>query len=589
MANQSLQDYLNGVFAKVFAERGFDEKFGRVRVSDRPDLADFQCNGALALAKAEKKNPREIAADILARLEEENLPANLSLAGPGFINIKLSDSFLGKRAAELYEDELCGAKKVPTARKVVIDFGGPNVAKPMHVGHLRSSIIGDSLQRLHRFLGDEVTSDVHLGDWGLQMGHLITELEDEQAQLVYFDENLKGPYPDEPPVTIDDLARLYPQAAAKAKEDEARHVRSQKATAELQAGRAGYRALLKHFISVSVKALKDDFADLGVHFDLWKGESDVDQLIAPMAEELKAKKIAIKDEGAWIIPVERDSDKKDIPPFILYNSRGGTGYHATDLATILDRKTHLKPDLGLYVVDQRQALHFEQVFRASTAADYIHEDRLKHIGFGTMNGVDGKPFKTREGGVMRLRDLIDMARNKAREKMAEAGVAGDMPVKEQEAIVAKVALAALRFSDLSNVRTTNYAFNLDEFMRFEGTTGPYLLYAAVRIKSLLHRAENEGLELGAIRIESEAERNLVLQLDRFAEALNSAYEKSMPHHVCDHVYALAQGFSALYGAHAIASEKNSTRRGSRLALSALVLRQLELGLDLIGVEIPDRM
>jgi arginyl-tRNA synthetase len=486
---------------------------------------------------------------------------------------------------------MAGAEKAPDAQVTVIDFGGANVAKPMHVGHLRSAVIGDTLQRMLRFAGDTVISDVHLGDWGLQMGHLVTELEDEQPGLVYFDAAYSGPYPAESPVTIDDLGRLYPQASNKAKADEARNERSQKAVAEMQAGRAGYRALLRHFIDVSVEALKKDYGFLNVSFDLWKGESDVDHLIPGLVERFKAAGLAEMSDGAWIVHVARESDKKEMPPVMLVNSRGGTGYHTTDLATIEDRMTSLTPapERMLYVVDQRQALHFEQVYRAAGMLGLIEESRLEHIGFGTVNGTDGKPFKTREGGVLRLADLQAMALEEADKKLSAANLPADMGADERADVAKKVAVAALRFSDLMNTRTTNYVFDLERFTSFEGKTGPYLMYAAVRVKSVLRKAAEAGHAPGKVAVSEESERALVLQLDGFGAALLGAREKRMPHILCEHLYSLAQAFSAFYAALPIAAEADAARRASRLALADAVRHQLETGLDLLGITVPERM
>jgi len=588
----SLINDLSVAASAAFEAMGLDAKWGAVRRSDKPEFADFQCNGAMGAAKSAGKNPREIAGEIASALKDHPMVLSAEVAGPGFINIRVSDEAMSARAEFIRTDDMAGAEPAPDPKVTVIDFGGPNVAKPMHVGHLRSAVIGDTLVRLLRFLGDKVTGDTHLGDWGLQMGHLVTELYDEQPDLIYFDEAFEGPYPKEPPVTIEDLARLYPAASAKAKADAARNERSQKAVAELQAGRPGYRALLRHFIDVSVAALKVDYEFLNVHFDLWKGESDVDHLIPGLVEKFKAAGLSEEDDGAVIVRIERDSDKKDMPPIMLVNSRGGTGYHTTDLATIEDRMEHMDPvpELMLYVVDQRQALHFEQVFRAAEMVGLIDEGHLEHIGFGTVNGPDGKPFKTREGGVLRLADLNAMALAEAQKKIAEAGkLPEDMPEDERHDVAAAVALAALRFSDLHNTRTSNYVFDLDRFTSFEGKTGPYLLYAAVRIKSVLRKAEEAGFKPGEICVGHDAERALVLQLDAFAATLLQAREKRMPHILCEHVYNLAQGFSAFYAALPIASEEDAGLRASRLALSAAVLKQLETGLDLLGIRVPERM
>ncbi len=578
---------------KAFEALGLDAKLGAVRRADRPDLADYQCNGAMAAGKAARRNPREIASEIAEKLKGEPGIADITVAGPGFLNIQITPDLLARRTEEIRSSEKAGADVMADTRSIVIDFGGPNVAKPMHVGHLRSAVIGDTLVRLCRFLGHHVVGDAHLGDWGLQMGQLIVGLSDEQPDLPYFDVSNKGPFPAESPVDIEDLARLYPLASGKSKTDEAYRERCQQATAELQTGRAGYRALLQHFIDVSVAALKVDYDKLNVSFDLWKGESDADPFVAPVIDDVKSRGIAEESDGAWIIRVAREGDKgkTEMPPFILVNSRGGVGYHTTDLATIFDRVNNLqpKPDLMLYVVDQRQALHFQQVFRASEKAGYFPEAGLEHIGFGTVNGDDGKPFKTRDGGTVRLSDLNRMALEEAEKKIADANLSSDLSEEEVQDISQKVALAATRFSDLQNTRTTDYKFDLERFTSFEGKTGPYLLYAAVRIKSLLRRAKADGNAPGRIVIESDAERTLALQLDGFNTALEQAYVKRMPHFVCEHVYNLAQAFSGFYGAHPIAAEKDEARRASRLGLCEAVLNQLETALDILGIETPERM
>lgn len=583
---------LTAACAEAFEALGLEARWGAVRRSDRPELADFQCNGAMGSAKQAGRNPREIAEAVAERLRTHRQLATVDVAGPGFLNLTVAADALAARAETVRTDERCGAEPLAEPERIVLDFGGPNVAKPMHVGHLRSAVIGDTLQRLFRFLGDEVVSDVHLGDWGLQMGHLITELAEEQPDLPYFDVGFTGPYPETPPVTLDDLGRLYPAASSKAKADPERNALSQAAVADLQAGRPGYRALLHHFIAVSVAALKQDYAFLNVSFDLWKGESDVDQRIPSLVERFKDAGLAREDEGALIVDVTRDGDSKAYPPVLLVNSRGGTGYHTTDLATIEDRVDSLDPppDRMIYVVDARQALHFEQVFRAADALGLFPQDRLEHIGFGTVNGPDGKPFKTREGGVLRLSDLNAMALAEAERKIAEgARLPEDMTEEERGDVARKVARAALRFADLVNTRTTNYVFDLDRFTSFEGKTGPYMLYATVRIQSLLRRAEADGHAPGRIRVESEAERALVLALDGFGQALHAARARRMPHLLCEQLYGVAQAFSAVYGAHPIAAEPDPTVRAARLGLCEAALHQLRTGLDLLGIDIPERM
>jgi arginyl-tRNA synthetase len=586
---QTIPALLTEAVGAAFAEAGLPADLGRVNESDRPDLAPYQCNGALAAAKAAKKNPRVIAEDIATRLKNALPGLEIEIAGPGFLNFTPPASLYAERANAIAADDRAGAGRVTQPRRVMIDFGGPNVAKPMHVGHLRSSVLGDSLQRLFRFRGDDVVSDIHLGDWGLQMGQLITELEDEQPDLPYFDADFTGPYPDTPPVTIDDLSRLYPQASAKGKADPARQERSRKATAELQAGRPGYRALLAHFIAVSILALRADFDALGVHFDLWKGESDVNALIPELVEDFKARGVAELSDGAWIVRVAREDDKKELAPLILVSSQGSALYATTDLATILDRRRAQDPELILYVVDLGQSDHFEQVFRAAYKAGLADEGGLEHVKFGTVNGPDGKRLRTRAGGTFRLADLIGEARERARARLHEAGLGETLEEAEFEDVARMVGNAAIKFADLQNYRTTNYVFDMDRFVSFEGKTGPYLLYQAVRVKSLMRKAGEQNLEPGAILVGAPEEAALVRRLDGFEAALERAYQDRAPNHLCEHAYSLAQAFSSFYAACPILPEKDEAVRRSRLALAAATLKQLELALGLIGLEIPVRM
>ena len=458
----------------------------------------------------------------------------------------------------------------------------------MHVGHLRSSIIGESIKRLFRFRGDTVAGDAHFGDWGFQMGLLITALSDETPDLAFLAEG-DGPFPAESPVTLEDLERLYPLAAGRAKTDLEYRDRARKATAELQAGRPGYLALWRHFVTVTRTALEREFHALGVDFDYWKGESDADPLIAGMVEDLAAKGLLVEDQGARIVRIAREGDKRDLPPLLVVSSEGSAMYGTTDLATILDRRASFDPGLILYVVDQRQADHFEQVFRAAYLADYVPQGTLEHIGFGTMNGTDGKPFKTREGGVLKLSDLIGMATEKARERLKEAGLGAELATEEFEATALKVAVAALKFADLSNYRGTSYVFDLDRFTSFEGKTGPYLLYQAVRIKSLLRRAAEAGVIAGPIQVSEPAERDLVLTLDSFETALKDAYDKRAPNTVAEHAYRLAQSFSRFYAACPVLAAPDEAIRASRLSLATTALAQLEQALTVLGIETPERM
>jgi arginyl-tRNA synthetase len=594
-----LKRSLSEAVTASFEALGLPAELGRVSASDRPDLADFQSNGALAAAKRVGKNPRELATAVAERLAGDPRLAAVEVAGPGFINFKVADGELSRRAAEIAADPRAGGELVPAPRRVLIDYGGPNVAKPMHVGHLRSSIIGESVKRLHRFRGDVVVGDAHFGDWGYQMGLLIGAVTDESPQIarVVGELNARADLPAdwtelEPAefesVTLADLDRLYPEAAARGKSDPAYRDRARKLTAELQAKRPGAYLLWRRFAKVTRVALERDFHALGVDFDLWKGESDVDALIEPMVADLAAKGLLVDDQGAKIVRVAREGDKRELPPLLVVSSEGSAMYGTTDLATILDRKNTFDPELVVYCVDQRQADHFEVVFRAAYLADYAKEGQLEHIGFGTMNGTDGKPFKTREGGVLKLNDLIQMTREKARERLHEAGLGENLPEAEFEEIAQKVAVAALKFADLQNFRGTSYVFDLDRFTSFEGKTGPYLLYQAVRVKSLLRKASEEGAEAGAVVIAEPAERDLALTLDAFESALAEAYDRYAPNAVAEHAYRLSQSFSKFYAACPILQAEAQVR-ASRLTLAQAMLRQLEQALELLGIAAPERM
>ncbi len=586
-----LRSALGEAVGAAFAAEGLPTRYGAVSPSYRPDLADFQANGALAAAKALKRNPREIATAVARRLEGDPALDAVAVAGPGFINLRVSPPFLSRRANDLGDDPRVGAPLTADAARVIVDYGGPNVAKEMHVGHLRASIIGEAIKRLRRFAGDETLGDAHFGDWGFQMGLLILAVLDDEPAV--------GALLARPPsaaiegelaalVSLEDLDRLYPAAAARAKSDVEYRERARRATAELQAGRADYRLLWRHFADVTRHALERDFHALGVDFDLWKGESDVDPLIGPMIADLETKGLLIEDQGARIVRVARQGDRREVPPLLVVSSEGSAMYGTTDLATILDRQRTFDPQRVLYVVDQRQADHFETVFRAAYLAGYASEGSLEHIGFGTMNGPDGKPFKTREGGVLKLRDLIEMSVAKAKERLEEAGLGGELSPELFEDTALKVAVATLKFADLANFRGTSYVFDLDRFSSFEGKTGPYLLYQAVRVKSLLRKADDAGLPAGEIVIAAPAERDLVLILDAFGHAVGDATARSAPTVVADHVWRLAQGFSKFYAACPILTADPDVA-ASRLALASLTLRQLELALGLLGIEAPERM
>jgi arginyl-tRNA synthetase len=589
----SLRDQLSDVFYDAFSALGHAPALGVL--ADGKTTA-FQCNGALAAAgqakkRGEKANPREIAQSIVDRLSADDRFASLEIAGPGFINVEPSDLALAQTAAALANDPARGLAEM--SKTVVIDYGGANVAKPMHVGHLRSAVLGEAIKRLLRAQGHKVIGDVHLGDWGLQMGHLVSELEDEQPNLPYFDPDFEGDYPSKPPVTMEDLSRLYPAASNKAKSDPHRMERSRIATAELQTGRRGYRALLDHFITVSIAALKEGYGNLGVEFDLWNGEMCVDPLIPDMIAGLSAQGLTREDDGALIVDVDPDYDaeaRKGVPPVMLKARSGAVLYHTTDLATLVDRKAEIDPDLVLYVVDQRQAMHFDQVFRVAAKAGWYDPEQLFFVGFGTMNGKDGKPFKTREGGVLRLEDLVQIMQDSAETRLAESGFGKDFDAGERADIARKVGMAALKFADLQNARLTNYVFDPERFTAFEGKTGPYLLYAAVRIKSILRRAAEQGAAAGAVSIGHPSEAALVLALDNYPKAIAQAADKYAPHILCEHVYGLAQAFSKFYTDCPILQDGvDADVRASRLTLARTTLGQLEHGMHILGLEIPDRM
>lgn len=585
----SFTDQLSAIAAKAFVAQGLDPAFGQVIVSGRPDLAQFQCNGALAAAKAAKQNPRAIAEKVAEALRAEAIFRDVSLAGPGFINLSVTDEYLAQAMNRVAGDARLGQPIKQKPDMVVLDYGGPNIAKPMHVGHLRAAIIGDAIRRIFKFVGDTTVGDVHMGDWGLQMGMLISELEIRRPDLPYFKPGFNGPYPEASPVTLAELEEMYPKASGDCKADPARLERARLATAELQEGRPGYRAVWQHFFDISVAAMKRDYGNLGVHFDLWKGEACVNDLIPPMVAEMKAKGIAVEDKGALIVHVKEETDKQDIPPLILIKSDGAAMYATTDLATIVDRVNCQNPDRIIYVVDHRQGLHFLQVFRAAVKAGINGKSTMFHLGYGTMNGTDGKPFKTRAGGVMRLDDLIQMMSAEAMTKLTEHGLGADYSAEERDDIAKKVGVAALKFADLSNNPIANYVFDLDRFSRFEGKTGPYLLYAAVRVKSLLKKAEAQDFKPGTIQPPEEGERDLMLMLGQMPDAIADAYKELAPNRIADFAFNLAQVFSTYYNAFHILSEKDAAKRASRLALAELVLKELELCLDLLGIQTPERM
>ncbi len=587
----SLKTHLTRLAAEAFEACGLDGVYGEVVVSARPDLGQFQCNGALPAAKAARTNPRQVAQSVVDRLGHPEVFREVALAGPGFINLTLTDPFLAAHAQAMAEDARLGCGAVATPRRIVLDYGGPNIAKPMHVGHLRAAIIGESLKRLARALGHEVIGDVHLGDWGLQMGMVIAELRRRRPELPYFDPDFTGPYPTEPPVTAAELEEIYPTASQRAKADPEFAEAAREATFELQQGRAGYRALWGHLVAVSVAELRADYERLEVDFDLWLGESDAQTWIPDVIERLRGRGHARESEGALVVDVAEPGDAKEVPPLLLLKSGGAALYGTTDLATLDQRVRELKAELVLYVVDKRQSDHFLQVFRAAKKTGVVPEGvGLEHIGFGTMNGADGKPFKTRAGGVMKLRDLLDMVTDKARERIREAGVARDYPEEEVERIARLVGVATLKYADLSNHRAKDYVFDLERFSAFEGRTGPYLMYTAVRTRSILRKAAEAGLVAGAlVPPRDDVERGVLLALARLPDVLEAAFEHRAPNILCEYAYELASAFTRFYQEHHILSEADTDRRASWLGLCDLTARVLVHALDLLGIGVPDRM
>jgi arginyl-tRNA synthetase len=586
---QSIIQKLSAVVGEAFQSEELDAAFGAVRFSDRKDLAQFQCNGAMAAAKAAKANPRQVAEKIVAKLSGNDIFSKVEIAGPGFINLTVTDTYLTAHLGAIAADDRSGVAPLYHGETVMLDYGGPNVAKPMHVGHLRSSIIGDSVRRILHFAGYRTVGDIHMGDWGTQMGMMISELELQHPDWPYFDPAKTSGYPTQSPVTMEDFETIYPRVSALCKEDPARLELSKKAVVDLQNKRPGYYALWQQFVAVSLVSMKQNFAALNVHFDLWKGETDVHDLIAPMVDKMRADGYAVQSEGATVVHVKKNDDNKEYPPLILYKSDGGVLYGTTDLATLVERQRDFQPIKVIYVVDKRQALHFEQVFRAAKLTKIVPETtELIHVGYGTMNGTDGKPFKTRAGGVMKLEDLISMGVEKAEERLAEVEAVKGFSAEERSDIAHKVAIAAIKFADLQNTCTADYVFDLDRMTSFEGKTGPYLLYQTVRIRSLLEKAGIDANFTAPIQI-TDADRALWLTMTELPGVIEAAAKNYTPHVLCDHAFRLAQEFSSFYAANYILTEEDVAKKQSWLMLCVAIYRQLELLLTLLGLLLPRRM
>lgn len=574
----------------AFAAAGFDEKYAMVTRSNRPDLCEFQCNGAMACAKVYKKKPIDIANAVLEQAKDSTMFSEISAVMPGFINIRLNPVWLAGHIQKISEDKKFGLNEAVYPETIIVDFGGANVAKPLHVGHLRSAVIGESVQRLARYMGHKVISDVHLGDWGLQMGLIITELQERKPDLVYFDPDYSGDFPEEAPFTISELEDIYPAASKKSKEDEAFAERAHQATLKLQQGYAPYRALWRHIMNVSLKDLKRNYDNLNVHFDLWKGESDADPYIPALIQDFIDKGLAYESNGALVVDIAEEGDSREYPPCIIRKSDGAALYATSDLATLVQREQDYQPDRYIYVVDKRQELHFIQVFRAAKKAGIVpQETKMIFLGFGTMNGKDGGPFKTREGGVMRLEYLIRDINEAVCEKIREKD---KVPEEEIEETSRKVALAAVKYGDLSNQATKDYVFDIDRFTSFEGNTGPHIQYMVVRIKSILARYAEEKGSLPDLRIRtagSDSEKKLMLSLSRFGETIESAFAETAPHRVCQYMAETADAFNDFYLENKILAEPDEEKKAGFISLIRLTGMILDTCMDLLGIESPEHM
>lgn len=588
---KTILDLISDEVKQAFVEKGFDEKYGTVTVSNRPDLCQYQCNGAMAAAKQYKTAPMNIAQPVVELLQNNNKFKEITAIMPGFINITVSDEFLADYINQMKKEENFGCEKEQNPSTIVIDYGGPNIAKPLHVGHMRSAIIGESIKRIMRFMGNKVIGDAHLGDWGTQMGLVIAGLRQRKPDLVYFDETYEGEYPKEAPFTISELEEIYPAASAYSKENPEFREEAKQITYQLQNGHRGYTAIWNHILEVSISDLKKVYSKLNVSFDLWKKESDAQPYIPDMVQYFKDNNYARISEGALVVDVKEETDTKEIPPCMILKSDGSALYNTTDLATIVERMELFNPDRIIYIVDKRQELYFETVFRCARKTKLVKEDtELNFIGFGTMNGKDGKPFKTREGGVMRLEHLIKNVTDEVYRKIIENRNMGEEEAKE---VAEKVGVAALKYGDLSNQVSKDYIFDVDRFTSFEGNTGPYILYTIVRIKSILAKYEEIGKKLPdnpvILPASSTYEQGLMLELTKFNEVIQSAYKEMAPNRICQFIYDLANAFNGFYHDTKIIAEEDDKQQASWIALITLVLDVLLTCIDLIGMEAPERM
>lgn len=587
---KKIMDLIAEELAEAFEKAGYDRKYAKVTLSNRPDLCEYQCNGAMAGAKTYHKAPIMIAEDVVALLQDSRCLSEAGAVKPGFINMKLKEEYVADYLNQMEESSDLGLEKTENPEMIVVDYGGPNVAKPLHVGHLRSAIIGESVKRISRKMGHKVLGDIHLGDWGYQMGLIITELRERKPDLPYFDDAFEGEYPQEAPFTIGELEEIYPTASGRAKEDEAYRENALHATYLLQNGHRGYTAIWNHIMHVSVTDLKKNYANLNVDFDLWKGESDAQAYIPDMIDRLKKDGYAHLDQGALVIDVQEETDTKEIPPCMIQKSDGASLYGTTDLATLVQRVEDYRPDRIIYVVDKRQELHFVQVFRAAKKTGIVPEETsLKFLGFGTMNGKDGKPFKTREGGVMRLENLIAEITEEMYRKIDENRTVEEAEAKETAKIVG---MAAIKYGDLSNQASKDYVFDVDRFTSFEGNTGPYILYTIVRIKSILNKYQASGHEMEGLKVAgatSESEKALMLEVVKYNEVMETAFEELAPHKICAYIYDLANAFNRFYHETRILAEEDEEKQKSYIALLKVTKNVLEACIDVLGFEAPERM
>ena len=584
-------DLISEEMQQAFEAAGYDRELGKVTLSNRPDLCEYQCNGAMAGAKRYRKAPIKIAEEVAEKCEESRVFSSVTAVAPGFLNLKVKEDVLAEYLNRMRQSPKFGLEMPQNPKKIIIDYGGPNVAKPLHVGHLRSAIIGESIKRIARYAGHDVIGDIHLGDWGLQMGLVITELQERRPELVYFDDSYEGEYPKEPPFTITELEEIYPTASGKSKEDPAYKERALYATLKMQNGVKGYRALWRHIMDVSLPDLKKNYDNLQVEFDLWKGESDVHDMIPAMVEDMKAKGYAHLSDGALVVDVKEETDVKEIPPCMILKSDGASLYNTSDLATILERMRSYHPDKLIYLTDKRQELYFEQVFRCARKTGLVEpKTQLIHIGFGTVNGKDGKPFKTREGGVMRLETLIAEINEEMYRKITDNR---EISSREAQETAKTVALSAIKYGDLSNQASKDYIFDIDKFTSFEGDTGPYILYTIVRIKSILGKyAEQGGVidkSLALREAGSESEKGLMLEIAKFNAMMEAACEESAPHKVCAYIYDLANAFNRFYHETKILTEKDGEKKAGWIALLVLTRDVLETCIDVLGFSAPERM